>query len=136
MKFIFADSLDVVDPGYDFIRDRNAEDRSPYWDDVYPHEILEKPPYDGILVSRNIVGGAVATGKYSTSQALRFRRAGARKFLRLESPQYKDFPIFGDCGAFAYHKQDRPPYTSQDMLEFYDDSGFTHGCSVDHIIFD
>ena len=29
-----------------------------------------------------------------------------------------------------------PPYTPVDMLEFYADGGFTHGCSVDHIIFD
>jgi hypothetical protein len=44
--------------------------------------------------------------------------------------------VFGDCGAFAYHKADIPPYTPEDMLEFYDDAGFTHGCSVDHIIFE
>ena len=29
-----------------------------------------------------------------------------------------------------------PPYTSEEMLEFYDYGAFTHGCSVDHIIFD
>lgn len=136
MKFIFADSLDMVDPTYDFIRDRNGEGRSPYWDDVYPHEILDEVPYDGILVSRGIVGGSAVTGKYSTSQAMRFRRIGARKFLRLDAPKYRHFPIFGDCGAFAYHKEDHPPYTPDDMIQFYEEGGFTHGCSVDHIIFD
>src|ERR1700733_11290050 len=136
MKFIFADSLDLVDPGYDFLRDRNGEARSPYWDDLYPHEILDQPPYDGILVSRGIVGGSSVAGKYTTSQAMRFRRVGARKFLRLDSPKFKSFPIFGDCGAFTYHKEDRPPYTPENTAEFYDEGGFTHGCSVDHIIFD
>ena len=29
-----------------------------------------------------------------------------------------------------------PPYTPEDTVEFYDDGDFTHGCSVDHIIFD
>ena len=29
MKFIFADSLDFVDPRYDFINDRNAPGRKP-----------------------------------------------------------------------------------------------------------
>ena len=74
MKFIFADSIDVVDPGYDMINDRNSPGRRPYWDDVYPHEILGHAPYDGILVSKGIVGDHRITGKYSQAQAQRFRR--------------------------------------------------------------
>jgi hypothetical protein len=42
----------------------------------------------------------------------------------------------GDCGAFSYRNLPKPPFTSTEMLEFYVDSGFTHGCSVDHVIFD
>lgn len=136
MKFIFADSMDFVDPGYDFLRDRNAEGRSPYWDDVYPHQLFSRPPYDGILVSRGIVGGAAVAGKYSEAQAMRFRRVGARSFLRLDTPELQHLPIFGDCGAFTYAKEEVPPYTPHDMLDFYADGEFTHGCSVDHIIFD
>ncbi|MVA27670.1 tRNA-guanine transglycosylase DpdA (plasmid) [Agrobacterium vitis] len=136
MKFIFADSLDHVDPGYDFLRDRYSADRKPYWDDVYPHEIMGYAPYDGMLVSRGIVGGTAVGGKYTEAQAMRFRRDGARSFLRLDKPPFSTLPIFGDCGAFTYHKEERPPYTSEDTAEFYDDGRFTHGCSVDHIIFD
>jgi hypothetical protein len=136
MKFIYADSLDVVDPGYDFVADRNAPGRSPHWDDVYAHEILGYAPYDGILVSRGIVGGDKVAGKYSESQAMRFRRVGARAFLRLDDPRFEKMPIFGDCGAFTYHQDEVPPYTPEDTAEFYADGGFTHGCSVDHIIFD
>jgi len=36
MKFIFADSLDHVDPVFDFIADRSPAKRQPYWDDAYP----------------------------------------------------------------------------------------------------
>src|SRR3546814_14549489 len=86
MKFIFADSMDFVDPGYDFLRDRNAERRTSYWDDAYPHEIMGYAPYDGVLVSRGIVGGPAVCGKYSEAQAMRFRRVGARPFLRLVKP--------------------------------------------------
>lgn len=136
MKFIFADSLDHVDPGYDFLRDRYSEGRTPYWDDAYPHEIMGYAPYKGMLVSRGIVGGAAVGGKYTRSQAMRFRRVGAREFLRLDKPPFESLPIFGDCGAFTYHKEDKPPYTPDDTAEFYDDARFTHGCSVDHIIFD
>lgn len=136
MKFIYADSLDYVDPGYDFLRDRNAEGRQPYWDDVYAHELMGAAPYDGVLVSRGIVGGSAVSGKYTTAQAQRFRRVGARAFLRLDEPPFSALPLFGDCGAFTYHKAEVPPYTPGEMVAFYADGGFTHGCSVDHIIFE
>jgi len=137
MRFIYADSLDYIDPLYDFEADRSPSGRRPYWDDQYPHEFLDQPPYHGVLVSRAIVGdGPVGGGKYTAAQAQRFRREGARAFLRLNAPQFARMPVFGDCGAFAYHKAEVPPYTPEDMLAFYDDAGFTHGCSVDHIIFE
>jgi hypothetical protein len=131
MKFIYADSLDLVDPNYDFMTDRNGPGRKPYWGDVYPHEILDTPPYAGILVSRGIVDE-----KYTEAQAMRFRRSGARTFLRLDTPERSGMDIFGDCGAFTYVNEELPTYTPEDTAEFYDDCGFTHGCSVDHIIFD
>lgn len=136
MKFIFADSMDFVDPAYDFLADRHAPGRKTYWDDAYPHEILGYAPYGGVLVSRGIVGDHRVPGKYTQSQAMRFRRVGARAFLRLDKPQFANLDLFGDCGAFTYVKQEVPPYTPADTAEFYDECGFTHGCSVDHIIFD
>lgn len=136
MKFIFADSLDYVDPAFDFIADRSPAERQPYWDDSYPHEILGYAPYDGVLVSRGIVGDHRVKGKYTASQARRFGLVGVRKFLRLDKPEFAHLDIFGDCGAFTYVQEDRPPYTPAEMAEFYDECGFTHGCSVDHIIFD
>jgi hypothetical protein len=136
MRFVYADSLDVVDPGYDFLTDRSAPGRKPYWDDRYPHELLGYAPYKGMLISRGIVGGHALAGKYSEAQAMRLRRVGARKFLRLDHDPYAALPIFGDCGAFSYHKEKLPPYSSEDTAAFYDDGGFTHGCSVDHIVFE
>src|SRR5690606_13450173 len=61
---------------------------------------------------------------------------GARKFLRLDTNELKSLPIFGDCGAFSYVNEKVPPYSPSEILDFYSDAGFTHGCSVDHIIFD
>lgn len=136
MKYIYADSMDHVDPGFDFREDRNAPGRNPYWDDAFPHEIMGYAPYDGVLVSRGIVGDHRVRGKYSEAQAMRFRRVGARKFLRLDKPEFANLSIFGDCGAFTYHKERVPPYTPEDTVEFYHEGDFTHGCSVDHIIFD
>ena len=136
MKFIFSDSLDMVDPCFDFIEDRNAPNRRPYWDDVYPHELFINPPYDGMLVSKATVGDHRAKGKYTESQSMRFYRVGAREFLRLNDPRYASMPIFGDCGAFSYAQEEVPPYSPEEIVEFYNSCGFTHGCSVDHIIFD
>jgi len=136
VKFIFADSLDYVDPGYDFLRDEFSSERSAYWDDLFPHELLETPPYDGILVSRAIVGDHKHKGKYTESQAMRFRREGARKFLRLEDPRFRSLSLFGDNGAFSYAKSAEPPYSVDETLEFYTEGRFTHGCSVDHVIFE
>jgi hypothetical protein len=135
VKFIFADSLDVVDPSYDFTTDQPSADRQRHWDECYPHELMKTAPYDGVLVSRGIVGDHRFPGKYSGAQVMRFRRDGARKFLRLEG-RFKHMPIFGDSGAFQYVKEKEPPYTPAQLLDFYADAKFTHGCALDHVIFD
>lgn len=136
MKFLYSDSLDYVDPEYDFIQDRVGVRRRPHEDDDFPHEHLDHAPYDGLLVSRAIVGDARRPGKYSEAQCMRFRREGARAFLRFPEDRYAGSIVMGDCGAFSYRDLKEPPYTIDDTLEFYEDGGFTHGCSVDHLIFD
>ncbi|WP_024300891.1 tRNA-guanine transglycosylase DpdA [Pseudogulbenkiania sp. MAI-1] len=135
MKFIFADALDQIDPGYNFLTDENTPGRKAYWDDQYPHEFFDRPPYDGVLISRGIVGDSRRKGKYTDAQAMRLRREGAREFLRLDRDKHKNLSVFGDCGAFSYVAEKVPPYSADDMAEFYEDGQFSHGCSVDHIIF-
>lgn len=136
MKFVFADSLDFVDPAYNFLADRNAIGRAVHRDDEFPHEFLDTEPYDGILVSRGIVGDALITGKYSESQLMRFRREGARRFLRYPKDRFPGSMMMGDCGAFTYRNMHEPPYRAEDTAEFYADGEFDHGCSPDHLIFD
>src|SRR5262249_11316416 len=110
--------------------------RRAHENDDFPHEHLDRAPYDGILISRAIVGDARRPGKYSDAQCMRFRREGARAFLRFPIDRYPGSMVMGDCGAFSYRSSKEPPYTITDTLEFYEDGGFTHGCSVDHLIFD
>jgi hypothetical protein len=136
LKFVFADSLDFVDPAYDFVADRNGAGRVVHKDDEFPHEFLDDVPYDGILVSRGIVGGGQIGGKYTEAQAMRFRREGARRFLRYPLDRFPESMMMGDCGAFTYRNMAEPPYRAADTVEFYADGGFTHGCSPDHLIFD
>ncbi len=133
MKFVFADSLDFVDPAYDFIADRNGAKRAVHRDDQFPHEFLDEAPYDGILVSRGIVGDALAIGKYTEAQLMRFRREGARRFLRYPEERFPGSIMMGD---FTYRNLSEPPYRAEDTIDFYADAGFSHGCSSDHLIFD
>jgi hypothetical protein len=135
MKFLYADSIDTVSPKYDFLNDRQPTDRKIFWDDEFAHEHMDNAPYDGVLISRGIVGDHKISGKYSQSQSMRFRRDGARKFLRLDDPKFDDLMIFGDCGAFTYVNHEKPPYSPMEILDFYEDGGFSHGCSPDHVIF-
>jgi hypothetical protein len=136
MKFLYSDSLDFVDPDFDFLADRAGSRRRAHKDDDFPHEHLDTSPYDGLLVSRAIVGDVNIIGKYSEAQAMRFRREGARAFLRFPASKYPGSMIMGDNGAFTYRDKAVPPYKVDDTLEFYQDAGFTHGCSIDHLIFD
>src|SRR4051812_28941777 len=102
MRFVFADSLDFIDPAYDFVAERNGTGRSVHRDDQFPHEHLDESPYDGILVSRGIVGDALNPGKYTEAQLMRFRREGARCFLRYPEERFPGSLMIGDCGAFTY----------------------------------
>ncbi|MDW4918834.1 tRNA-guanine transglycosylase DpdA [Streptomyces californicus] len=132
MKFYFPDSQDQVSPTYDFISDEYLPHRVRQRDDVYAHQIVTPVPYDGILVSKAVVDGSMkGAGKYSAPQRERLYRLGVRKFLRL--PQ--DCATIGDCGAFNYIEEERPPYKVPEVIDFYGQCGFDAGISIDHIIF-
>jgi hypothetical protein len=140
MKFLYSDTQDYVDPGYDFLGDRHSPGRERYWTDVYAHELMEPVPYDGLLVAmsavRQAAGVASSKVRYSTREEQRLLRDGARTFLRFGGPRFKDAMLMGDCGAFAYVDHPVPAFTPEEVVEFYSDAGFTHGVSPDHIIFD
>lgn len=140
MKFLYSDTQDYVDPGYDFLNDRSSPGRERYWSDVYAHEFMDPAPYDGLLVSmsavRQATGVAASKVRYSTREEQRLLRDGARQFLRYGGPRFKDAMLLGDCGAFAYVEHPVPAYAPEEVVEFYTEAGFTHGISPDHIIFD
>lgn len=140
MKFLYSDTQDYVDPGYDFVNDRNATGRERYWDDRYAHEIMDPAPYDGLLVAMSAVrqanGVAASKVRYSTKEEQRLLRDGVRAFLRYRGPRFKDTIVMGDCGAFAYVNHPEPAYSPEEVVEFYTECEFTHGVSPDHVIFD
>ncbi|MFF0201961.1 tRNA-guanine transglycosylase DpdA [Streptomyces sp. NPDC005017] len=132
MKFYFPDSQDLVSPTYDFINDEYSPYRVRQRDDVYAHQAVTPIPYDGILVSKAVVDGSMkGAGKYSAPQRERFYRLGVRNFFRLPDT----CSTIGDCGAFNYIDEERPPYEVDEVLDFYGRCGFDAGISIDHIIF-
>lgn len=134
MKFFFPDSQDQIDPDFDFMSEEKGIFRVRQRDDLYAHETLRTPPFDGLLVSKAIVDGAPrSAGKYTTAQRHRLHRQGARQFFRLPRATH-DIPIMGDCGAFNYIRDDIPPYSVDAVIDFYQECGFDLGVSVDHVI--
>ena len=134
MKFIFADAQDMIDPNYDFLNDEFSPDRILQRTDKYPHEVFEKKPYDGMLLSRGLIDDGVyksSSRAYSAAQSRRMKLQGIKRFLR-----YYDGEVFGDNGAFSYHQLDIPPYKVDETVTYYEDCGFDYGMSVDHIIFE
>ena len=132
MRFYFPDSQDQIDPSFDF----ETEERSPFRirqrDDRYAHEVLSPSPYSGMLVSKAMVDGVGGgAGRYSAQQRQRLYRVGVREFFRLNG---EPIDTLGDCGAFTYVREDVPPYSVDDVIDFYESCGFDAGISLDHVI--
>src|SRR5438067_8664623 len=111
LRFFFPDSQDQVDPSFDFHTEQSLEFKVRQRDDRYAHEILRRPAYDGLLVSKPIVDGlARSGGKYTVAQRHRLYRLGVHRFFRLDQPGWS-ISTMGDCGAFTYIREETPPYT-------------------------
>ncbi len=136
MKFFLPDSQDLVDPTFDFERERRSVTRQRQRDDLYAHEVFSTSAFDGLLVSKGIVDGFGTLGsRYTLAQRHRLQRLGAPQFFRVDRAP-SPLKIMGDCGAFTYVQEEEPPYSVDEVLEFYEGSRFDYGVSLDHIILD
>jgi hypothetical protein len=136
MRFFFPDSQDQVDPAFDFLSEEHPIHRVRQRDDRYAHEMLAERPFDGLLISKAIVDGrgGLASGRYSAAARNRLYRNGGREFFRL-TDQHDDVTLMGDCGAFAYFNEFQPPYTVDEVADFYEHSALDWGVAPDHIVF-
>ncbi|WP_199242554.1 tRNA-guanine transglycosylase DpdA [Desulfosporosinus fructosivorans] len=123
MRYFIPEWDDRVDPTYNFIKDESTEGRNPYLHDVYSHEIFDTPNYDGVLISKVKI-------EESNIKKARVQAVGVHDFIRYPNSK----PIMGDCGAFGYITDEEPPYTTEEILDYYEDLGFTQGVSIDHLI--
>jgi hypothetical protein len=132
LDFFFPDSQDQIDPSYDFERESSSPDRVRQRDDRYAHELISPAPYTGILLSKALVDGPGS--KYTFAQRHRLYRLGVRRFFRLDDCEGPPLATLGDCGAFSYVREEKPPYSVEDVVDFYDECGFDYGISVDHVV--
>ena len=95
----------------------------------YAHQIFatDDTPYDGMLVSL----AQIYTGKGALSRldAETADRGDLRKRMKIP----KRLLLFGDCGAFSYAFDDKPPFSPAQAARLYHRLGFDVGASVDHI---
>ena len=129
VKFFFADSLDCVDPNFDFLNDRFSPGRNRQSGDFFAHEVLGQSPYHGLLLSYAAVGTGDKTSRFSQGQRLRLFRDGVHSFYRYPYAEYsgkrEDYPIMGDSGAFSFRNYDKLPFTLQELYYYYATCGFT-----------
>jgi hypothetical protein len=123
LRYFIPEWDDLVDPDYDFLSGVHSGGTGDWSNEVYAHQMYPEPNYDGILVSR-------AVAQKSKKKDGRINEMGVHRFLRVP----RNFPIMGDCGAFDYIEQKVPPYTTDDVLDYYSRLDFDAGVSVDHLI--
>lgn len=135
MHFYFPDSQDQIDPSFDFQTELRSPHRIRQRDDYYAHEVLDPVPYQGLLVSKAIIDGVGGgAGRYSAQQRQRLYRVGIREFFRLDDAPGERIATLGDCGAFSYAREPEPPYTVDEVIDFYEGCGFDAGLSLDHVV--
>ena len=95
---------------------------------TYAHEIFgNQTPYDGLLISlAQLKRGKGALGRLSRQETTSFK-------LRDEMRLPENLLMFGDCGAFSYSSEEKPPFLPEEAAELYEKFGFDLGASVDHI---
>ena len=123
LRYFIPEWDDLVDPDYDFLNDEHSCGTGDWSNNVYAHQMYPEPNYDGLLMSR-------AVAEKSKKKKERINALGVHRFLRVP----REFPIMGDCGAFDYIMQEKPPYTTEDVLDYYTRLDFDYGVSVDHLI--
>jgi hypothetical protein len=123
IKFYLPESHDLVDSHYEFKSDRYNPRRTNVTCDVYAHELFGGNNSDGFLVSRSIFKNTKNINEVKDA-------GGIHKYLRLAS----NIPVMGDCGAFQYLAESKPPYTCEETCDYYQDLGFDYGITLDHIV--
>jgi hypothetical protein len=131
LRYYMPENDDRVDPNFNFITDEHTENRDPYEDDFYAHEIYKLPNYDGMLVSMMNIDPKKKIDSPKNKKFNKVAEAGGiHNFIRVPS----SFPVLGDCGAYSYRDKFEPLFETKEILDNYETLGFDIGVSIDHLI--
>lgn len=138
MKHFLPDWEDRLDPNFDFSKDEFSVDhkRNPYENDIYVHQLFNKAPLDGFLVSLSIFQSKISLNSNGMKYQIR-NCSNIRDYLKI--PGDSSLEIMGDCGAFGYVREEEPPrpfYEVRNISKLYEKLGFDMGVSVDHLVVD
>ena len=125
MKFFLPYWEDWVHRDFDPLTDTYS---GGYENAVFAHEIFSPPPYDGILVSLGMFELKLKLIKENGRPKIR-GFSNIKDYLRVNGK----LPVLGDCGAFTYVNEKRPPLSNEKAVLHYHQLGFDYGISVDHI---
>ncbi|HWP95997.1 MAG TPA: tRNA-guanine transglycosylase DpdA [Syntrophomonadaceae bacterium] len=135
IKYFMPEWDDRYDLEFDFINDKFSEVHKKNTNsDVYAHEMLARPPYDGILYSLgNIFDTINNASDLSAVKARGFSKI--KDYYNMQKAQVP-LEVFGDCGAFNYVNLPEPParFTPENIAFLYNHLGFDYGVSVDHLV--
>ena len=112
---------DHVYSDFDPWTDRWTSDKEHY---KFLWQLNERVPFDGVLFSRIKVEDSKAKLREIE------KSGGIRNYLRIP----KGYLLFGDCGAFGYIDQEKPPYDPLETLDFYERMRYDLACIVDHLV--
>jgi hypothetical protein len=130
LSYFLPDWDDLLDPDFDFKTDAFSGSKA---DRKEQHcALLMRPDKiaDGILVSLAQARTAKGPLKYVGGIDSRtLRPLNLRDHYGLEADQ----ALFGDCGAFSYVNEDKPPISTEYAVMLYDLYEFDFGASIDHI---
>lgn len=123
LNYFIPEWDDLVDRDFDFENDVHSGGTGDWSNNVFAHQMYSEPNYDGLLISKVVA-------EKSKSKKERINRLGVHRYLRVP----REFPIMGDCGAFGYINEKMPPYTTEEILDYYSRLDFDFGVSIDHMI--
>ncbi len=136
MRFYFPDSQDQIDPSFDFITEETLD---------LPGATARRPLRARGATHPSIRWACWSPRRSSTgcparpeSTPLRNDNASTASasvaFFRLDREAGPRIDTLGDCGGFTYVRDEVPPYTPDEVIDFYDGCGFDLGISIDHVI--
>jgi hypothetical protein len=138
LKYFLPDWEDRLDPDFDFINDQYSKNhkKDPYNHDIYIHQLYENPPHNGSLFSLSVFQSKI--GLNNDGNAFKIKEStNIKDYLKI--PENSSLEVMGDCGAFGYVNEKKPPepfYTVENVSKIYDKLGFDYGVSVDHLVID